>query len=64
MDNRSESLAMLASVLLLAGGQLPDLSGKSTTRHNVTECCECGAEIGRGRDGRRCKKCRETKGVK
>lgn len=28
--------------------------------HNVTRCCQCGVKIGRGRDGRRCKTCRES----
>lgn len=27
--------------------------------HNVVRCCQCGATIGRGRAGRRCKACRE-----
>ena len=29
-------------------------------QHNVEECCQCGAKIGRGRDGRRCRACREV----
>lgn len=28
-------------------------------KRNCRECCECGAEIGPGRTGRRCKRCRE-----
>jgi hypothetical protein len=27
-------------------------------RHNVTECCQCGAAIGPGKAGRKCKPCR------
>ena len=42
----------LAAALCGPGPERP------TARHNVTECCQCGATIGPGRDGRKCKPCR------
>lgn len=51
------------AIAALAMGIVPLEGSGSTRRYNVTECCQCGATIGPGRDGRRCKSCRQNGGA-
>jgi hypothetical protein len=57
MHSPASALARVLPLIMLWGGG--HFSSRETKAHNVTECCQCGATIGRGRDGRRCKACRE-----
>ena len=58
--------AMMAAATLFDEFPVPALpavgygsAGRRTrTNHQSDSCCQCGAEIGPGRSGRRCKKCR------
>lgn len=56
--NPHRMLSYWAAMLLNASQHQRD--PREMKQHNVEVCFQCGARIGRGRAGRKCRKCREV----